>query len=200
LTEVRIDKKIVSEFLSDLRTAEDLYQEQLYELRGVPYTYTAPVDDPFAHMYGDAHSHAQHNRDEIALSQRCGCFFCRAVFDAKVPMEYVDDGRTALCPNCGCDAVIGDKAGYELTDDFLKAMFRKWFSIPIRLAASKKAAEAPIVPASAPELKDLLQQFTPSEFDRPVMLAPELETEVPAGVGAGLVATLPDEPDEEEDC
>lgn len=205
MTEIQIDKGIINEFFSDLRSAEDLCQQQLCELRGVPYT--GPIDDPFAQIYKAAHNHARFNRDEIAESVQCGCFFCRAIFDAKTPMEFVEDNRTALCPNCGIDSVIGDKAGYQITNEFLTAMFRKWFSIPIRLAARKEAMaeEAPVSIPIVEDLGSLQQQFAPqqvdrqAEADRPIELAPELETEVPAGVGAGLLSTLPDEPDEELD-
>jgi acetone carboxylase gamma subunit len=44
--------------------------------------------------------------------------------------EYVRencDGRTAVCPRCGIDSVIGSAAGYPLTREFLSAMEQYWF-------------------------------------------------------------------------
>jgi hypothetical protein len=37
-------------------------------------------------------------------------------------------GQTALCPKCGIDAVIGSKSGYPMTQEFLQAMEKHWFS------------------------------------------------------------------------
>ena len=36
-------------------------------------------------------------------------------------------GLTALCPYCVIDAVIGEGAGYPLTEEFLKKMNAYWF-------------------------------------------------------------------------
>lgn len=43
-------------------------------------------------------------------------------------LELVDFDLTALCPYCGIDAVIGESAGYPLTEEFLKKMRDYWFS------------------------------------------------------------------------
>ena len=45
-----------------------------------------------------------------------------------VPLEWVDFDLTALCPYCGIDAVIGESAGYPLTEEFLEKMRDYWFS------------------------------------------------------------------------
>lgn len=38
-------------------------------------------------------------------------------------------GSTALCPECGIDAVLGDGSGYPVTDIHFKARFsRRWFN------------------------------------------------------------------------
>lgn len=50
--------------------------------------------------------------------KRCGCFHCLKVFDTK-ELEWVDFDLTALCPYCSIDAVIGESAGYPLTEEFL---------------------------------------------------------------------------------
>ena len=43
-------------------------------------------------------------------------------------LEWVDFDLTALCPYCGIDAVIGESAGYPLTEELLKKMRDYWFS------------------------------------------------------------------------
>jgi hypothetical protein len=42
--------------------------------------------------------------------------------------DWIDEGQTALCPRCGIDSVIGDRAGFELSPEFLSEMNRYWFS------------------------------------------------------------------------
>ena len=68
--------------------------------------------------------HAADNEIEILRSKRCGCFFCRHEFDAKAVHDWVSDrrGTSALCPECGMDAVIGDASGVPLTRSLLKEM------------------------------------------------------------------------------
>lgn len=74
-----------------------------------------------------AHEHSANHRDEIEHSQKCGCFNCCCIYDAKDVIEYDDKGKTALCPCCDIDCVIGDASGFELTPEFLKAMHHFWF-------------------------------------------------------------------------
>jgi hypothetical protein len=71
------------------------------------------------------------NRDELLLSERCGCFYCGAIFLPEEVKEWVDEeesvGQTALCPRCGIDAIIGSNSGYPITADFLGIMKIHWF-------------------------------------------------------------------------
>ena len=71
------------------------------------------------------------NGDELLLSERCGCFYCGAIFSPKEVKEWVDEeegvGQTALCPRCGIDAIIGSSSAYPITADFLGIMKRHWF-------------------------------------------------------------------------
>ena len=76
--------------------------------------------------YIAAHKYCMFNRRFIEKDKRCGCFHCLKVFDTK-ELEWVDFGLTALCPYCGIDAVIGESAGYPLTEEFLKKMNAYWF-------------------------------------------------------------------------
>ena len=75
-----------------------------------------------------AHRHSSGHRDELDRSAICSCFYCRTTFDPAEIAEWVDDGTTALCPNCGIDSMIGAASGYPVDDGaFLAAMRRRWF-------------------------------------------------------------------------
>ncbi|RUM18058.1 cytoplasmic protein [Rhizobium vallis] len=74
------------------------------------------------------HKHSINHRAEIEASALCGCFHCCASFRPAEIKDWLDDNRTALCPRCGIDAVIGDASGLPvMTVDFLKQMNRHWF-------------------------------------------------------------------------
>jgi hypothetical protein len=54
-------------------------------------------------------------------------------------------GETATCPWCGIDSVIGDKSGFEITDEFLAVMEEWWFGLKKDMDREKrerKEAEA----------------------------------------------------------
>lgn len=71
-----------------------------------------------------AKKHAKHNEDEIQSSDECGCFHCLETFTKEDIEDWDEDetGKSAVCPRCDVDAVIGDAAGFPLTEDFLNAM------------------------------------------------------------------------------
>ena len=73
-----------------------------------------------------AHSHSIHNKGEIELSSKCGCFSCSRIFLSSEVEDYTDDGETALCPYCGVDSVIGDASGFRLSEGFLHSMHKRW--------------------------------------------------------------------------
>jgi hypothetical protein len=81
----------------------------------------------------EAHRHSTLNAREIASSTICGCFYCREMYVPAEVTEWIDDtihgqeGRTALCPKCGIDSVIGSAAGFPITAEFLAAMRERWF-------------------------------------------------------------------------
>lgn len=81
------------------------------------------------------------HREELETSTVCACFYCLSQFKAEEIEEWVDwpkdlpeedwtekNGSTAICPRCGVDSVLGDKSGYPLTEEFLGAMHKLWFS------------------------------------------------------------------------
>jgi len=77
-----------------------------------------------------AHHHSANHKEELLLSDVCGCFFCEKTFAASVVEEWVEDeDGTALCPYCGVDAVIGSASGFPVADaEFMRAMHERWFN------------------------------------------------------------------------
>ena len=93
-----------------------------------------------------AHAHCYGNRSEVLASEICGCFSCLLIFPpadiaAWIP-EYepsLFEGNvltarskiepTAICPECSVDSVLGSRSGYPITDDFLRRMQARWFSV-----------------------------------------------------------------------
>ena len=74
----------------------------------------------------NAHRHSVRNRREIEQSSQCGCFSCKRTFLSSEVVDYTDEGETALCPYCGVDAVIGDASGFQLSEEFLRSMHKRW--------------------------------------------------------------------------
>lgn len=79
-----------------------------------------------------AHKHCIFNEDEVLESLSCGCFYCGHIF-TPAQIKYFSDEknnmkRTALCPRCEVDSVIGDKSGFKITAEFLKEMNAHWFN------------------------------------------------------------------------
>jgi hypothetical protein len=86
----------------------------------------------------NAHRHSFANESAIVQSGHCGCFFCEATFASSEVAHWLDDkgGRTALCPSCGIDSVLGDRSGLPVTDAaFLVAMRDYWFAGPASASA-----------------------------------------------------------------
>lgn len=98
-----------------------------------------------------AHTHTTNNRSELEASRLCGCCSCLAIFPTEeiVAWSGLDitnfdspdtaSGETALCPRCGSEALIGDRAGFAINPDFLNRMNQAWFQKTIiRKPAPKK--------------------------------------------------------------
>jgi len=80
----------------------------------------------------NAHKHSTRHRQEILESEMCGCFHCLEQFPPEDIDEWWDEeedgeGRTAVCPRCGIDSVIGSGVGFPLTKAFLIRMHDYWF-------------------------------------------------------------------------
>ena len=76
-----------------------------------------------------AHSRCIDNHRLLANGGRCGCFYCLKTFDASEVATWVDEGVTALCPHCGIDTVLSEKAD-PIDPWFLKRMHAFWFKAP----------------------------------------------------------------------
>ena len=71
------------------------------------------------------------NEESIRKSNLCGCFHCISispVADVKLSEMVVekDGSRTAICPICGIDAVLGD-ASVEITAEILEVLNEHFF-------------------------------------------------------------------------
>src|SRR5437879_1131077 len=78
------------------------------------------------------HAKRWHNRQLLAEAAICGCFYCFKEFAFDQIVEWVDEGRTALCPDCGIDAVLGFDTE-KTNQDLLHRMREYWFKRAIRL-------------------------------------------------------------------
>ena len=74
-----------------------------------------------------AHNRCSGNSDELKNSEKCGCFYCLQIFTPEKITKLVDGGKTALCPFCGVDSVIGDASGFPITKEFLSDVKKEWF-------------------------------------------------------------------------
>lgn len=78
----------------------------------------------------DAHAHCTSNESELRDSEQCGCFYCLHTFTPDVIAEWIDDKnrKTAICPFCGIDSVIGSASNLPITNhEFLEEMHKVWF-------------------------------------------------------------------------
>ena len=71
------------------------------------------------------------NEESIRKSNLCGCFHCISILAAtefkSSQMVVEKDGfKTAICPICGIDAVLGD-ASVEITAEILEALNEHYF-------------------------------------------------------------------------
>ena len=76
-----------------------------------------------------AHDFCWSNRSALEQSNVCGCFHCKKVYSPNEIDQWIDDGRTALCPHCGIDSVIAESTGYPMTEEFMTKMHKYWFSV-----------------------------------------------------------------------
>jgi hypothetical protein len=93
------------------------------------------------------HKKSSRHRSSLAKSKVCGCFYCFHEFPFVQIVDWIDDKKTALCPYCGIDAVLGFNTP-AADQELLHAMHERWFENPKRLTPEewKKAAEGHVWP------------------------------------------------------
>ena len=67
------------------------------------------------------------NRRLVEQSQIAGCFHCGKTFSPQDVKQYTDNEQTSICPLCGVDAVLGDMAGFAITEQSLQHAKYYWF-------------------------------------------------------------------------
>ena len=91
-------------------------------------------------------THSYLNRDEIERSDMCTCFHCFSKFRSNKIVLWTDSddpkdddpgaarsddegyrGKTAICPECDHDSVLGDVCGMELNEELLKKLKASWY-------------------------------------------------------------------------
>ena len=75
----------------------------------------------------EAHAYSVNHRAELEKDDKCGCFFCLTIFSPREIKKWVDSHKTAICPYCGIDSIIGESSGFPITKEFLEKMQKHWF-------------------------------------------------------------------------
>lgn len=121
-------------FIEDPPDDVDAFTDAIFVAEGMSVADTlvrrqvrARVEASFRQAAHAAHQYSSDHREAIAASDRCGCFHCGSVFPPVEIHEWVDDGKTAVCPHCGVDAVIGSHSVTSITAAFLSRMHDEWF-------------------------------------------------------------------------
>lgn len=68
------------------------------------------------------------NREKILAVDEASCFFCCKYIQTKEITEWWDEGKTAVCPKCGIDALIPKRRELNL----LNQMHKYWFGKEIK--------------------------------------------------------------------
>ena len=90
-----------------------------------------------------AHKHCFANRESIAISETCGCFYCLKTFPASETREWFRrvETETARCPYCGIDSVLPSSV-CNIDSAFLQRMHDYWFRARKLTAAEWEEAKA----------------------------------------------------------
>ena len=73
---------------------------------------------------------AAHHKQQVLRSSLCGCFHCLSTFEPTAITTWVDEGKTAVCPVCGVNAVVGSDSGMLITRELLEDLKKRWFAGP----------------------------------------------------------------------
>lgn len=119
---------------SDAETVVFTFRGIEFSLRAdrfIPKGYSMSPEDQIAKeddKLKDAYLHTIYNRDEIERSKGCYCISCQTFFKPEEIEDYADEGRTGICPNCYCDAIIADGSGIKMSDNLLESLNHKYFN------------------------------------------------------------------------
>lgn len=94
--------------------------------------------------FHDTRPHTRNNKPEIAVSDLCGCLYCKRTFEAKKIHEFTTDqaGASAKCPYCSTDAVIGSAYVKRLRDkQFMNDMNAYYEEAPVTMMVMEKKEE-----------------------------------------------------------
>lgn len=47
-----------------------------------------------------------YNKDTLTQHELCACCFCLSEFKVSKIIDWIDDGKTALCPYCWVDVIV----------------------------------------------------------------------------------------------
>ncbi len=75
------------------------------------------------------HQYSTSNKQSVLSSHKCGCFFCKKIFDSNLISEhYINDknGETVICPFCGVDSILPDNK-VNLSTELLEDIYKVWF-------------------------------------------------------------------------
>lgn len=68
------------------------------------------------------------NKETLKSSELCGCYYCCKLFSFSDIEEFVDGNKTAICPKCSIDSVVGaDIKDHELFIEALKKARKEFF-------------------------------------------------------------------------
>ena len=79
----------------------------------------------------DLHTKSVKNKKEILNSNKCGCFNCCNIFEAKKVKSFseeMDGNSTGICPTCGEDTLIPDSSYKGITVELLNRMYEEFLS------------------------------------------------------------------------
>lgn len=75
-----------------------------------------------------AHTYTLDNYPMLFAQQACVCIYCKERFASHAIRDYsYSEKGTALCPKCGIDSIVGEYAGFELSDAFIEKMHEYFF-------------------------------------------------------------------------
>lgn len=66
-----------------------------------------------------------HNRQDLAITKNCACYFCFHFFQFDEIKEWTDQNDTAICPYCSVDTVLANDG--DLTQAILLKIKDYWF-------------------------------------------------------------------------